>query len=448
MKGFKKTIFLFLILVGLSVWYYFYEIKGGEKREKIKSIQKRVFLIPEDKVSFLGIYSGEKSIECGKEKDKWMIEKPEKLDGDKEEIENVIKTVIELEKEREIGEVENLNSFGLEKPVKKIVVGEDGKRYMVFIGDENPSGSYYYATSDRKKVFLISKWDVDDVLKKKVFDLRDKRIIPAEIEKEKIEKIEVKRKKLKFVCKREKERWNLVYPVSDWADETKVEDIVDEIIDGKIKSFEKEKKSLTFYKLKKPEIEIKIECSGKTYSLFIGKKQDGLYYAKNSLKPYIFSIDKSVVETLPEKLIDIRDRDVFKFNSSDVKEITVERGKEKFTLLKEKEEWKVKEKKEKISSQKVEDFLDDLKFLEIEGFLKFSPEKLSQYNLSPPLVKITVKTEKEKEEILFGKKTKDKLYSYNPERKIIFYIPASDSKIIEKELKDFVEEKEESKESE
>lgn len=445
MKGFKKTIFLFLILVSLGMWYYFYEIKGGEKRKKIKSLQKRVFLIPEDKVSFLGIYNGEKFIECRKEKNKWLIENPEKLDGDKEEIENAVKTVIEIEKEREIGEVENLNSFGLEKPVKKIIIGENGKRYMVFIGDENPSGSYYYATSDRKKIFLISKWDIEDVLKKKVFDLRDKRIIPVEIEREKIKKIEVKRKKLKFVCKKEKERWNLIYPVSDWADESKVEDIIYEVIDGKIKSFEREKKSLTFYKLKKPEIEIKIKYSGKTYSLFIGKKHDGLYYARNSVKPYIFSIDKSVVETLPERLIDIRDKDIFKFISSDVEEITVEREKEKFTLLKEKEEWKIKGKKEKISSEKVEDFLDDLKFLEIEGFLKFSSEKLSHYKLSPPVVKITVKTDKGKEEIFFGKKIKDKLYSYNPERKIIFYISASDSKIIEKELKDFVVEKEKNK---
>jgi len=313
MKIIKKNLVYLFILLLISGGYFLYTKKIEKKKEEKKLIEKRIFFIPEEKVSYVSIKNGEKKIECFKENEEWKI-KPGNFDADSNEIRNLIDNILKIEKERKLEGVENLDEFGFGKKNKKITVGNLGEKFSLIIGEETPTGSYYYTTTDNKNVFLVSKWDINNIVEKNTFDLRDKRIIPAKIEKEKIEKIEIKRGKEKYVVKKEKDRWKILSPLKDLADKNKVENIISDILEKKVKSFEKKGIETGI----SPSAYVKISSEGKEYSLFFGKEKNGKIFAKNSLKPFIFTIDKEILDDIPESIDDLRERDVFTFEKENV----------------------------------------------------------------------------------------------------------------------------------
>ena len=435
MKIIKKNLVYLFILFLVGGGYFLYTKKIEKEKEEKKLIEKKIFFIPEEKVSYVSIKNGEKKIECFKEKGKWKI-KPGNFDADSNEIKNLIDNILKIEKERKLEGVENLDEFGLGKKNKKITVGNLGEKFSLIIGEETPTGSYYYGTTDNKNIFLVSKWNINDIIEKNVFDLRDKRIIPAKIEKEKIEKIEIKKGRNRYVIERKNKKWEIIYPLKDLADKNEVENIISDILEKKVKSFEKKETGIS------TSAYIKILSEGKEYSLFLGKEKDGKIFAKNSIKPWVFTIDKEILDTLPESIDDLREKDVFTFEKENVVAVEIENKNGKFTLIKKDKGWKIEKSKKKISKEKVDSFLDDLKFIEIDKFLKFSKENLKKYGLLNPDIKVTViLPENRKESIYTGKREKEKVFCFLPERNVIITISKDNWKILNKKESDFFEKK-------
>ncbi|MCS7180104.1 MAG: DUF4340 domain-containing protein, partial [bacterium] len=136
----------------------------------------------------------------------WII-KDKNYECDKNEITSLIEKISSLEYERNIGNVEDLSLYGLKNPQKLIEIKEDGKKFTLFIGEETPSGSYFYTTTEKKEVLLIYKWDLTGIIEKDVFSLRDKSIIPTDIVKSDLEEIEVRRDKIDFLLQRSGDNW-------------------------------------------------------------------------------------------------------------------------------------------------------------------------------------------------------------------------------------------------
>ncbi|MGC8977260.1 MAG: DUF4340 domain-containing protein, partial [Candidatus Ratteibacteria bacterium] len=194
--------------------------------------------------------------------------------------------------------------------------------------------------------------------------------------------------------------------------------------------------------LEKCEIIFKIKVKQNDYFLYLGKKKDDLYYAKNSEKPYIFLVENKIIKDIPEEIDDLRERKLFDINVSDVREIVIKKVKDEFKFVKEKENWYLEnEKTKRISKDKIEEFLYGLKNIEIKDFIEYSEKKFKDYELYQPEIKISVSDNKNKIEIDFGKKTEKIIYCYYPKRKILFTIPSSDYDKINKD-KDFFIEKE------
>lgn len=437
MKTIKKNIIYFCVLILIGAFYFLYISKIEKKKEEKKILKKKIFILPEDKISYIELKDDGKEIICVRENGEWKI-KPQNFEADKQEIKNLLEKILKIEKERDLGTIENPEEFGLKNGNKKITIGSPGAKFSLFIGDESPTESYFYATKDKKNLFLISKWDVKDILEKKVFDLRDKRIIGVEIEKEKITGIEIERGKRKYVLKKEKGYWKILKPLEDLADKSKIEDIISDLKDEKIKSFV-EKADMRKTGLAKPSAVLKIFIGNRSYSLTFGNEKDGEIFAKNSLKPYIFTIDKKILEDIPENASELREKDVFTFNKGDVIAIEIKNKKEQFTLIKKDDKWKIEKGKKKISKEKVDDFIDDLLFLQIEDFLKYSPSSLKKMGLENPEIKISaVLPEGKRESIYAGKKGKEKLFCFLPERKVIITLSLDDYKTLNKKIDDFL----------
>jgi len=436
MKIFKKTLILLGILLCIS-GYYFYEVKTTPKREKKKEEEKKLFSIDKKKINKIYIKNGEKEIEIIKSDGNWII-KDKNYECDKNEIESLINKISSLEVEREIENISDLSQYGLTQPEKIIKLQENGEKYILYIGDETPTGSYLYTTTDNRNVKLVYKWDLDNILKKEIFDLRDKRILPVDIVKSDVDEIEIKKGNYLYYFERSGDEWYIKNKINDLAGKEKMDEILENIFDKKIKEYE-ENKNEKECGLEKPVATIKIKVKNNEYFLYIGKKKDNLYYAKNSLKPYIFLVEDRILD-IPENINELREKKLFDFNLSDVNEITIAKKNEEIKFLKEKDKWYLeKDKTKKVSKGKIENFLSDLKYVEIENFIDYSEDKLKNYSLSPPEIKISVFDNKKKNEIYFGKKTDKEIYCYHPERKILFTIPSSDYDKINKDKEFFIE---------
>jgi len=435
MKIFKKTLFLLVILISLSIWYFYGKSKP-EKKEK-----ENLFLIEKDKIGEIIIGNGNRKIEIVNSNGTWII-KDKNYECDKNEVENLINKISSLEIERNLGEVENLEQYGLEDLSRFIEVVQNGKKFKLYIGDETPSGNYFYVTRDKKEILLVYKWDLNVILEKDIFELRDKRILPIDITKNDIEEIEIKKDKISYLVRRKGEIWNIENPLKDWAEKEKIEDLIEKIIDGKVKKYEEEKKEKECG-LEKPKITIKIKDKTNQYFLHFGKKENDLYYAKNSQRPYIFLVEKDIIEKIPDEINQLREKKLFDFVVSDVCEFSIIKKDKELKIVKKNGDYYIeKDKTKKVSKEKVEDFLYDLKYLEIKDFVDYSETKLKKYLLSPPLIKISVLDNLKHTEIYFGEKTANEIYCFHPERKIIFTIPESDYPKIDKEEEFFIEKKE------
>ncbi|MFN4227000.1 MAG: DUF4340 domain-containing protein [Candidatus Ratteibacteria bacterium] len=407
--------------------------------------EKKVFIFEKDKINFVLLKSKDKEIAIEKnENGNWII-KGKNYECDRNEIESLISKISSLEIERNIGNVEDLNIYGLLNPEKTIEIHYDGEKQTLYIGDETPSGSYLYTTKDKNEVFLVYKWDLNNILEKNEFDLREKRIIPTDIYKSEVEEIEIKKEKIVFLFRKYGEKWYIESPVKDLASEEKVERIIENLIDQKVNSFE-EKKNQKECGLENPKIIFKIKVRDKEYFVYFGKKEQNKYYSKNSLKPYIFLVDDRIVDDIPESINDLRERKIFDINIPEIVEFSIVKKDKELKIIKVKEKYYIeKDRSKKVSKDKVEDFLHDLKNLEIDEFIDYSKEKLSELSLSQPSLKIIVRDEKSKTEIDCGKKIEDKIFCFHPKRKIIFTISSSDFEKIDKQEEFFIEQKEKDK---
>jgi len=437
MKVLKKTLFLLGILIFFA-GYYFYEIKTAPKKEKKKEEEKKLFLINKENVNQIYMKNGAKEIEIIKLGKNWVI-KNKNYECDKSEIESLLNKILSLEVEREIENVNDLSQYGLMQPEKIIKLQEDGEKYILCIGDETPTGSYLYTTTDNRNIKLIYKWDLDDILKKEIFDLRDKRILPVDIVKSDVEEIEIKRGNYSYYFKRSGNEWYIKNKIYDLASKDKMDEILENIFDKKVKEYE-ENKNERECGLEKPTATFKIKVKDGEYYLYLGKKKENFYYAKNSLKPYIFLVEDRIIEDIPENINELREKKLFDFNISDVNEIIITKKEEELKFLKEKDKWYLeKDKTKKISKQKIEDFLSDLKYIEIKDFVDYSEDKLKNYSLLPAELKISVFDSEKRIEIHFGKKTEKEIYCYHPKRKILFTISSSEYDKINKEKEFFIE---------
>lgn len=172
--GFKKPLFLFLILIGCIGYYYFFETKSkeekGNKEETRKAFElKKIFTTPEKDFIDIRITrgSGEK-IHYQRNSKGWQMVEPQIIQGDESSLEGLIESL------RNVNEIDsvidsplNLSDFGLDKPSFTIEIKAKGSVLprIIFLGSDTPTRTTIYAkTSDSPRVFIVGsliRWEVD-----------------------------------------------------------------------------------------------------------------------------------------------------------------------------------------------------------------------------------------------------------------------------------------------
>ena len=268
--------------------------------------ERKIIKVEKEKVKKLALISPERKIVLEKKNDKWEMTSPIKTKGDKWEIENLIDTIKDLKAKKFIeDEAKDLTPYGLDKPSLKVEMwlGEDLAYKSLSFG-KNKDDIIYVMRSGKNVVYGVDK-KLEEKINKDIFTLRDKNMLPFEIDK--VKEIVLIYENKEFNLYKEKDTWKMKKPEEKEIEKDKIEDILWIVKDLEARSFVEEKgEKLDKYGLTKPHLSLILTTEKEKKKLHLGKefkeKEEERVYAKVSDKPQVFSVDKYILEDLKDKM--------------------------------------------------------------------------------------------------------------------------------------------------
>ncbi|MCD5402052.1 DUF4340 domain-containing protein [candidate division NPL-UPA2 bacterium] len=404
----KSTVVILIIALLGGSYIYFFE-RRRPTTEEIKEKERRVFDFKSEEVNKLEIKRENETILIEKDDGHWQMKKPIDVRADKSEIDSILSKLEFLEWERIMKEDEeepfNLEEFGLKEPRLQVTFWEKGKSQTIMLGDETPQKDNVYAKLRDKKDILIVAKGLYDKLDKEVSELRDRTVI--EVDKHRVEKIELKYPERSIVCVKKDGRWRITQPISDRGDKAKIEDILDKLGDLRVEDFISEDPTdLKKYGLQNPRLEVTVWEKGEARTVLFGKDLDGeKVYCKRRGLNSIYSVKREIIDDLTKEVNELRDKKVVRIEG--LNKIEIAKASEKLIMEKGDDSWKITSPLEvKGDEEAIEDFIEEIEELEIEEFVVEKAEDLSMYGLKEPLMEISLVMEGEKEKFFVGEKDK------------------------------------------
>lgn len=170
----RKPSLLILILVALSAYLYFFDIKGAEKRglaeEKRKKEEWRkiqIFPFRIEDFEKIRLVKSNQTIAYEEENSAWWMKKPMTIKGNQDAVVDIIQSIINVVETDPVADnPSDLAQFGLDRPRMEIGVKLRGeaKTRTLLLGSDNPTSTTIYAKlDDSPRVFLVGsliRWEV------------------------------------------------------------------------------------------------------------------------------------------------------------------------------------------------------------------------------------------------------------------------------------------------
>lgn len=446
-SNFIKTLIMGGVLVVLIAWYFGYEEKYRPSKEKSEEEAKHFVTFDPEQIQQVKIeIKNEKGdpevIELKRVGTAWTLLQPVTADADSASVSGVLSTLTGTGFEKVVAEkAEDLSIYGLKTPSVKVTAIKDSSTppQEVWVGDDTPIGYSAYAKQpSSEKIYRVARSFKSGVTKK-LFDLRDKKIIDFALSE--ISEVEIGSPKEKIPLKKnEKGNWILTRQNLP-ADSAKINRSLNAIITARAKAFVSEDgKSLEKFGLDKPALTLlMVNAKGKT-TVALGKKGDKLY-VKREDKPAVMEIDKETLGKIDTTSANFQDKALARFNRFEVTGITLDRSQDPVELRKEGENWVLPATLEtKVDEGKVSKLLTLLQDGKLDQYL---PKVEPSMGLDKP--KLTLRLfegEKESVTIKFGATQWNKIYALRSDLDRPFQISLGDYKSIDLPKKDFVKKEE------
>ncbi len=431
----KNSIILVVIFILLGAYVYFVEIKKHEKDEQVKQESKKVFALVKDSITTLYFknVNGEFSLE--KVNNEWKITRPLETEADNSTINSMLTSLSNAEKDKVFTvDLTELSNFGLGESADVVkIITSVGEVDSILLGDDTPVGSYVFSNKSDSTVFTVNK-SVKSTFDKKLFDIRDRNIL--HFQRGDVRTITLNRPSEKYEFEKEgASDWKIV-SIERPADNAKINSILSKLENNKVKSFVDEQGTrLNKYGLQKPAFQVDLLLGPEKGQkrLFISKKIDGKYYAKDDSRKPIFEVDSVLIKDIDLKLEDFRSKDFADFERSEVNKIIIQYQDTVITCLKDTStNWYLEDTtRHNIKSSEVNSFFSNLDFANISEFVKDGKFNASSYGFDKPSVELSLFKD---DELIFhailGKIINDKVYATSNKYKSVYLLPES-------KLKDF-----------
>ena len=399
MGGWKSTLILLVVLLGLGGYIFFVDSKKPVDDAAAK--EKTFTGVTLDDIEELQIKSDrDEHTRVQKSDGQWKLVEPVATDADQGELAAIAGALPDLEIQRVVDEnPTDLKRYGLEPPRIEVAFRRKGSKELqqLKIGDKTPTGNELYAqTPDKKRVILLSAF-VDGTFNKSTFALRDKSVL--KFERDKVTSLELSSKAGDMQLTKSGTEWRIVKPIAARADFGVIEGIIErlrtlqmqEIVapDGPAKPAN--------YGLDKPTGTITVGSGSSRATLLLGSTRDALINAKDASRPMIFTLAPTITMDVFKSLGDVRRGEVFDSRAFTATHIELRRGDEVIALDKtkgkdEKETWKKADGKD-VDATKADDLLNRVLGLRASSFDSTAPA-----SLKAPQLTVTVRYDENKTE--------------------------------------------------
>jgi hypothetical protein len=429
---FKGTLVLLAVCLLLGGYVYFYEIKGGEKREKAKEAENQVWKFEGKDISRIDLVSPTQTVTAVRQNEKdWALTSPKAYDADSDELNQLANSASNIRRESVVeANAADLAKFGLSPAQSSLRVKTyGGKEYAIDFGANNPTGSSAYAMiPGTKEVFLVST-SVVSAFGKKVDDLRNHAVLS--FDQPEAQSLDLKSSKGDLeLTKDSNDRWWIAGKETLAADSPGVRGILNALSMGKIKEFFNDSpQDYQNLGLDKPTVDVRLTY-GKNKAmkhLVIGPEKSslrkkteaaapkknaaepsgsGLYLAKDESRPDLFFVEKDLVDKLLKSTNDLRDKALASIQRWDVDSIALTNSKGTFAFTKSEGEWFMAGTKKKAKWEGINAILDAMEKPVKQWIDK--PAPLAAYGLEKPEIRVVLKQGSSVlADCAFGKAAKD-----------------------------------------
>jgi uncharacterized protein YpmB len=234
-----------------------------------------------------------------------------------------------------------------------------------------------------------------------------------------IQKITFKKEDETFIFQKDEEgEWLITEPLEAKADKYEVDRLADDFSDIKIERVvEDVPEELEKYGIPQKEISLWFKDEDKPIKILIGMENplDNTFFAKRDDETKVVLIPSSLKSLMEKSLFDFREKNIFKFETDDVKNIKLRAKKTRWEASKKEEEWFFKNPVSALAkSSNIDNILSSLSSLKAREFISEEKKKdeVGKYGLDRPEYEITLGMPLENQEVTFSlHKEEDKLYA-------------------------------------
>jgi hypothetical protein len=260
-----------------------------------------------------------------------------------------------------------------------------------------------------------------------VFESRGKKAAAAKEKEEKlvdlastdIQKIQLKKAAETIVFEKdEKGVWKITAPLEAKADGTEVDGLVSSLSSLRIERIvEKTDGNLKAYEIPNEEVALWVKGKDTPVRILIGMENplDRSLFAKREDDPRIVLLSSTLKSTLDRKVFDFREKDIFKFETADVKSVRVRAKDVSWEAARGGDGWLLKSPVHALANKsKMDSLLDSLSSIKAKEFFSEDkkPEDVKKFGLDKPEYEVTVSMPSANKDVVFSlHKEGDKSYA-------------------------------------
>ncbi len=218
--------------------------------------------------------------------------------------------------------------------------------------------------------------------------------------------------------KDEKGEWIITEPLEAKADKYEVDRFADDFSDLRIERVvEEEPEELEKYEIPQKEISLWFKNKDMLVKILVGMENplDNTFFAKRDDETRVVLISSNLKSLMEKSLFDFREKNIFKFETDDVKSVKLRAKKTRWEASKKGEEWFLKNPVNALAkTSKIDDMLSSLSNLKAKEFVSEEKRKdeIKKYGILRPEYEITLAMPLENKEVTFSlHKEEDKLYA-------------------------------------
>ena len=287
----KEYLLLIIAIIALSAYLFF------NNQNQSNYLLPEIDKIDKAKIDRIEITNHNKTIDCFKDHDKWVVTQKKFL-GNEQTISEMIASISNLTITTLISEKEDLKRYDLEKEKAiKVIAKSKNKTLREFsIGKTAPTQKHTFVTIDNKKMVFHASGNLHRMFNKTIDNLRDKQI--QKFDKELIKSMNISKGNLK----------KTILKIEPQA----AKDLLETLSNLKCSSYI-EDQTKADYKNKTSLLTIKLEteiADNKTYEITIfPKTEQDKYIGIASLNDYVFILEDYIADDIisnTDKLLNIK----------------------------------------------------------------------------------------------------------------------------------------------